>query len=82
MIARKLTREDLPDANRISAFAFHARLEDPEKLNVIPEDDPSEQWGAFSEDGVMAARIINNRFEGYLDLLFEIVLRPDRVCLQ
>ncbi|MBR6405978.1 MAG: GNAT family N-acetyltransferase [Lachnospiraceae bacterium] len=67
MIARKLTREDLPDANRISAFAFHARLEDPEKLNVIPEDDPSEQWGAFSEDGVMAARIINNRFEGYLD---------------
>ncbi|MBR6321224.1 MAG: GNAT family N-acetyltransferase, partial [Lachnospiraceae bacterium] len=67
MIVRKLKKEDLPEANRISAFAFHGRFEDPSVLDQIPEDDTSEHWGAFADDGVMAARIINNRFEGYLD---------------
>ena len=49
MTARKLTKEDLPEANIISALAFHVRTDDPKKVENDFIDDPAEQWGAFSD---------------------------------
>ena len=67
IIVRKIQKEELPEANWISAAAFHQTVEDPEKLADEWADDPAEQWAAFSEDGKMVSRIVNHRYEAYID---------------
>ena len=71
MVIRRVRPEEKFEANLVSAFAFHTRAEDPEKyMRQAREDalkDTTEDWAAFSEDGKVMARIINNRFETFLD---------------
>ena len=67
MEVHKLTPEERFEANLISTVAFHMRMEDPEKAKEESLKDTKEDWGAFSEDGRMMARIINHRFSVWLD---------------
>ena len=67
MEVRKLTAEERFEADLIFTVAFHQRMEDPEKSRAESEKKTVEDWGAFSEDGRLMARIINNRFDSWLD---------------
>ena len=67
MEVRKLTARERFEANLISVVAFHMRVEDPEKKREESERETAEDWGAFSDDGRMMARIINNCFEAQMD---------------
>ena len=67
MNVHKLTPEERFEANLISTVAFHMRMEDPEKNREESLKETCEDWGAFSEDGRMMARIINHRFSVWLD---------------
>jgi len=67
MEVRKLTAKERFEADLISTVAFHMRMEDPEKSWEKSEKETTEDWGAFSGDGRMMARIRNYRFETFLD---------------
>lgn len=67
MDVRKLTAKERFEANLISTVAFHMRMEDPEKEREKSEKETVEDWGAFAEDGRMMARIINHRFNTWVD---------------
>ncbi len=68
MEVRKLTTpEEHFEASLISAVAFHGRIEDVEKWGEGVKKTTAPDWGAFAEDGKMAARIINNQYETYFD---------------
>ena len=67
MEVRQLKQEEHFEANMISTVAFHMRMEDPEKSREVSRQSTDEDWGAFSEDGKIMARIINNHFESRLD---------------
>lgn len=67
MEVRKLTAEERFEANLISTVAFHMRMEDPEKSRAESLKETKEDWGTFSDDGKMMARIINNRYDTWLD---------------
>ena len=67
MEVRKLTENEHFESNLISYVAFHMRLEDPEKMREESKKLKTEDWGAFSEDGKIMARILNHRFESWLD---------------
>ena len=67
MEVRKLTAKERFEANIISTVAFHMRMEDPEKVREESEKETVEDWGAFSDEGKMMARIINNRYTVFLD---------------
>ncbi len=64
---RKLTAKERFEATLISTVAFHMRMEDPEKSREKSEKETMEDWGAFGEDGRMMARILNHRFDSWLD---------------
>ena len=67
MEIRKLTAKERFEAAVISTVAFHMRMEDPEKSREESEKNTVEDWGAFGEDGRMMARILNHRFDSWLD---------------
>ena len=67
MEVRKLTAKERFEANIISTVAFHMRMEDPEKSREESLKETVEDWGAFADDGKMMARIINHRFQVWLD---------------
>ena len=67
MEVRRLTENEHFESNLISYLAFHMRLEDPEKMREESLKMTSADWGAFSGDGKIMARIINHRFESWLD---------------
>ena len=68
MEIRRLKQEDLYAAGVVSHIAFHGRTEDLEEKRREWEANPEEEdWGAFTDDGQMMARIINNHFESRLD---------------
>ena len=68
MIVRRLEKKDLYDAGLVSHIAFHFRAEDIEAERAKWENNPAEEdWGAFTEDGQIMARIINNHFESRID---------------
>ncbi|MGI6239057.1 MAG: GNAT family N-acetyltransferase [Christensenellales bacterium] len=68
MEIRKLRREELAEASLISLVAFHARTDSiEESRKEIEENFKDIHWGAFSENGAMMARIINNRFPARFD---------------
>lgn len=68
MEIRKIRREEMPDAGIISAIAFHARVTDIEAgKKQLMENFKDDEWGAFSEDGTLMARIHDERFVTRLD---------------
>ena len=68
MEIHKLSAEERFEANLISIVAFHMRVEDKEKIREESlKEEPKEDWGAFSEDGKIMARIINNRYDTWLE---------------
>ena len=67
MEVRQLKPEERFEANLVSTVAFHMRMEDPEKNREESLKSTDEDWGAFSEDGKIMARIINNHYESRLD---------------
>ena len=67
MEVRKLTENEYFEANMISYVAFHMRMEDPEKAREESKTLEQEDWGAFSGDGKIMARILNYRFDSRLD---------------
>ena len=67
MEVHKLAAGERFEANLISTVAFHMRMEDPEKNREESLKDTKEDWGAFADDGKMMARIINHRYETWLD---------------
>ena len=67
MEVRKLKPEEHFEANLISTVAFHMKMEDPEKNREESLKSQDEDWGAFSDDGKIMARIINNHYESRLD---------------
>ena len=67
MEVRKLTENEHFEANMISHVAFHMRMEDPEKVREESKKLSTEDWGAFSDDGRIMARILNYRFNTWLD---------------
>ena len=67
MEVRLLKPEEHFEANLISTVAFHMKMEDPEKKREESLKSRDEDWGAFSDDGKIMARIINNHYESRLD---------------
>ena len=67
MEVRTLKAEEHFEANMISTVAFHMKMEDPEKAREESLKSTDEDWGAFSEDGKIMARVINNDFTTRLD---------------
>lgn len=67
MEVRLLKPEEHFEANLISTVAFHMHMEDPEKNREESLKSTDEDWGAFSDDGKVMARIINNHYETRLD---------------
>ncbi len=67
MKIRQLTREERFEAARISRVAFHGRVDDPEAGRADIENDERENWGAFDDDGTLAAHIVNNRYLTRID---------------
>ncbi|MDO4459694.1 MAG: GNAT family N-acetyltransferase [Clostridia bacterium] len=67
MNIRKILKEDKFEAYLISSYCFHARIDDVEKERERIESETDEDWGAFADDGKLAARLINNHFELNID---------------
>lgn len=67
MEVRRLTENEHFEADMISHVAFHMRMEDPEKTREASKKLMIEDWGAFSGDGKMMARILNHKFDSCLD---------------
>ena len=66
-LVRRLTEQEHFESNMISHVAFHMRMEDPEKAREESKKLKTEDWGAFTNDGRIMARILNYRFESMLD---------------
>ena len=67
MDIRILTQKEKFEARLISTLAFHQRMEDPEKERRESEEDRTEDWGAFGDDGRLMAHIIHHRFSFRFD---------------
>lgn len=67
MKIRKIDVSERFDAYLISAFCFHDRIDDVENERERIEGERMEDWGAFTDDNVLAARIVNHRFKFYID---------------
>ena len=67
MKVKKLSGSERYDAYLISAYCFHSREENVEQRREEIEKATDEDWGALTEDGILAARIINNHFEFFVD---------------
>lgn len=67
MKIRRLKKEDRFDAYLISAYCFHSRIEDVESEREKKENITTENWGAFTDDGILMSRIVNNSFDFYID---------------
>ena len=67
MKVRKINGSERFDAYLISAYCFHSRIDDVESERERIEGETIEDWGAFTDDGTLAARIVNNKFKLYID---------------
>ena len=67
MKVRKIDGRERFDAYLISTYCFHNRIDDVEREREHIEGETIEDWGAFTDDGTLAARIVNNKFEFYID---------------
>ncbi|MBO4416034.1 MAG: GNAT family N-acetyltransferase [Lachnospiraceae bacterium] len=67
MDIRRLEGKEKFDAYLTAVYCFHMRVEDVEAEREKCEKDTTEDWGAFDDDGTLMGRIINNRYNFYLD---------------
>ena len=67
MKIRKIDGSERFDAYLISAFCFHDRIDDVENERERIEGERLEDWGAFTDDNVLAARIVDRRFKFFID---------------
>ena len=67
MKIRKIDGSERFDAYLISAFCFHDRIDDVENERERIEGERLEDWGAFTDDNVLAARIVDHRFKFFID---------------
>lgn len=67
MQVRKLQGKERFDAYLTAVYCFHMRVDDVEAEREKHESDVKEDWGAFDEDGMLMGRILNHKFEFYLD---------------
>ena len=67
MIIKKLEGKERFDAYLTAVYCFHMRVEDTEAEREKVEADTTEDWGAFDERGKLMARILNHKFDFYLD---------------
>ncbi len=67
MKVRQLSSGERFEADMISHIAFHMRMENPDEIREKSRQATVEDWGAFDDDGRMMARIINHRYESFLD---------------
>ena len=62
MIIRRLTPEERFEGEKIAHIAFHVRRENPEAMRGDCMKDTTEAWGAFAEDGTLAARMLKPEY--------------------
>lgn len=67
MQIRQLAPSERLEASRISLIAFHERCDDLEARRAECERSKDEDWGAFTDEGELMARIINNHYTIWLD---------------
>lgn len=68
MYVKQLKDEKHFEAGRISMICFHDRIDNPEeKKKEVAQEKEYEDWGAFTDEHILMARIINNRFSTWLD---------------
>ena len=67
MEVRKLQGEERYEAYLTAVYCFHMRVEDVEAEKEKCIADTVEDWGAFDDDGTLMCRIINNKYNFYLD---------------
>ena len=67
MEIRKLEGKERYEAYLMAVYCFHMRVDDVEAEREKYEADTKEDWGAFDEDGTLMARIINYKYDLYLD---------------
>lgn len=67
MKVRKITGSERFDAYLISAYCFHSRIDDIESKREEAENEDLEDWGMFTEDGTLTARIVNNKYDFVID---------------
>lgn len=64
---KKLHGSERFDGFMISLICFHSRMENPEEAREGVEHSTVEHWGAYTPDGVLAARVVNNPFSLNID---------------
>ena len=67
MIIKKLEGKARFDAYMTAVYCFHMRVEDTEAEREKYEADTKEDWGAFDEKGTLMGRILNHKYDLYLD---------------
>ena len=67
MQIRRLNGSERYEAYLSAVYCFHMRVEDPEAAREGSEADTKEDWGAFDENGKLMGRILNHKFDLYLD---------------
>ena len=67
MDIRRLEGKDKFEGYLAGVYCFHMRVEDVEAERAKCEADTGEEWGAFDDDGALMGRIINNKYDFYLD---------------
>ena len=67
MEIRKLVGEERYAAYLTAVYCFHMRVDDVEAEKEKCIADTKEDWGAFDDDGTLMCRIINNKYNFYLD---------------
>lgn len=67
MIIKKLEGKERFDAYKLFVYCFHRRVDNIESERQKCEAETCEDWGAFSDDNKLMARIINNHYDFYVD---------------
>ncbi|MBO4696080.1 MAG: GNAT family N-acetyltransferase [Lachnospiraceae bacterium] len=67
MKVKKLEGEERFAAYLTAVYCFHMRVDDVEEKRERQLNAKVEDWGAFDDNDTLMARIINNKFEFYVD---------------
>ena len=67
MKIKRLEGKERFEAYLTAVYCFHMRVEDTEAERERMEADTKEDWGAFDENGKLMGRILNHKFDFYLD---------------
>jgi Predicted acetyltransferase involved in intracellular survival and related acetyltransferases len=67
MEVRKLAGEERFAAYLTAVYCFHMRVEDVEERREKNVNATIEDWGAFDDNNTLMARVINNKYDFYVD---------------